>query len=116
MSRRCCDWKVLFTAQQQRRLAASGPYAYVRHPQYVGFISIMAGFLLQWPTLVTLVMFPVLVVMYVRLAYREEREIGAEFGADWSRYAAVTPRWFPRFGGPSRDRESYARGRSRVGG
>jgi len=106
------SWKVLFTAQQQKKLAAAGPYAYVRHPQYIGFIAIMAGFLLQWPTLVTLVMFPVLVVMYVRLAHHEEREVAAEFGADWSRYAAVTPGWLPRFGGQSRTRdgESYAGG------
>ena len=105
------SWKVLFAAQQQKKLASGGPYAYVRHPQYIGFIGIMAGFLLQWPTLVTLAMFPVLVVMYVRLAYREEREVAVEFGADWSHYAAVTPRWFPRFGAQSRDGQSYASGR-----
>jgi protein-S-isoprenylcysteine O-methyltransferase Ste14 len=45
----------------------------VRHPQYVGFILVMFGFLLQWPTLLTLAMFPVLVWMYVRLARQEER-------------------------------------------
>ena len=72
-------WRVLFRAQQQGSLATTGPYAYVRHPQYVGFIAIMLGFLLQWPTLLTLVMFPILVTVYVRLAYREEREVGAEF-------------------------------------
>ena len=44
-------WRVLFAAQQGRRLATTGPYAYVRHPQYDGFILIMLGFLLQWPTL-----------------------------------------------------------------
>ncbi len=90
------SWKVLFAAQRQKRLATTGPYAHVRHPQYIAFIAIMFGFLLQWPTLLTLLMFPVLVVMYVRLARREEREAASEFGAAWSEYSMRTPRWFPR--------------------
>jgi protein-S-isoprenylcysteine O-methyltransferase Ste14 len=91
-------WRVLYDAQQRRQLAISGPYSYVRHPQYVGFILIMFGFLLQWPTLLTLAMFPVLVGMYVHLARREEREVRAEFGPEYERYAAKTPSWFPRLG------------------
>ena len=89
-------WRVLFAAQQARHLATTGPYAYVRHPQYVGFILIMLGFLLQWPTLLTLTMFPILVWMYVRLARREEREVRAEVGEAYARYAAVTPAFLPR--------------------
>jgi protein-S-isoprenylcysteine O-methyltransferase Ste14 len=50
-------WKVLYEAQRQQTLATTGVYAYVGHPQYVGFIVIMLGFLLQWPTLLTLLMF-----------------------------------------------------------
>jgi len=89
-------WKVLYAAQQNHTLATTGPYAHVRHPQYVGFILTMLGFLFQWPTLVTLVMFPILVTMYVRLARREEREVVAEFGEEYARYASVTPAFFPR--------------------
>ncbi len=88
-------WRILYQAQQTHTLATTGPYAYVRHPQYIGFILIMLGFLLQWPTLLTLIMFPILVVMYVRLAHREEREIQTEFGEAYTRYAANTPRFFP---------------------
>ena len=94
-------WRVLFEAQRKRQLAIGGPYARVRHPQYVAFILIMFGFLLQWPTLVTLVMFPILVAVYVRLARREEREV-SEFGPIWDRYAAQTPAFIPRLPhGPS---------------
>ncbi len=57
----------------------------------------MLGFLFQWPTLVTLAMFPVLVFMYVRLALREERDSEREFGQLWRDYAQRTPRFFPRF-------------------
>ena len=92
-------WKVLYKAQQSRTLATTGPYAYIRHPQYGAFMLIMLGFLLQWPTILTLLMFPVLVYMYVRLARREEREVLAEFGETYARYAARTPAFFPRFGG-----------------
>ncbi len=89
-------WKVLYEAQRTRTLAVTGPYAYVRHPQYDGFILIMLGFLLQWPTLVTLIMFPILVTMYVRLARREEQEVLSEFGDEYRRHAARTPAFVPR--------------------
>lgn len=88
-------WKVLYEAQRSHRLATTGPYARIRHPQYVGFVLIMFGFLLQWPTLVTLAMFPILVFMYLRLARREEREVATEFGENYRRYAAATPAFFP---------------------
>jgi protein-S-isoprenylcysteine O-methyltransferase Ste14 len=81
------SWRVLYAAQTTGRLAIEGPYARVRHPQYVAFVLIMFGFLVQWPTLLTLGMFPVLVWMYVRLAYREEREAVATFGDAYRRYA-----------------------------
>ena len=89
-------WGVLYKAQRVQQVATTGPYAYLRHPQYVGFIVIMVGFLIQWPTLITLVMFPILVTMYVRLARREEREALAEFGDAYARYAVATPAFFPR--------------------
>ena len=89
-------WKVLYRAQREGQLASTGPYARVRHPQYVAFVLVMLGFLLQWPTLLTLLMFPVLVTMYVRLARREEREALAQFGESYARYAVATPAFFPR--------------------
>jgi methanethiol S-methyltransferase len=90
-------WKVLWRAQRSGTLATAGAYARMRHPQYVGFVLILFGFLLQWPTLLTLAMFPVLVFMYVRLALREEREAEHQFGEAWQRYAARTPRFVPRW-------------------
>ena len=89
-------WKALYDAQQSRTLATIGPYSYVRHPQYVGFILVMFGFLLQWPTILTLAMFPVLVFMYVRLAHTEEREALAEFGDEYKAYMAEVPGFIPR--------------------
>ncbi len=91
-------WNVLYRAQRQHQLATTGIYARMRHPQYVGFIAIMFGFLLQWPTILTLAMFPLLVWMYVRLARSEERDALREFSREYEAYAAVTPRWIPHWG------------------
>lgn len=91
-------WRVLYQAQSRRALATTGPYAHVRHPQYIAFVLIMLGLLLQWPTLVTLMMFPILVTAYLRLARREEREVRAVFEEEWDRYAANTPAFIPALG------------------
>lgn len=92
-------WKGLYQAQRHHQLAMTGIYAYVRHPQYVGFILVMFGFLLQWPTLLTIAMFPVLVFMYVRLACTEERDALAEFGAEYERYRNDVGGFIPRIDG-----------------
>jgi protein-S-isoprenylcysteine O-methyltransferase Ste14 len=97
---------VLYDAQRTKTLATTGPYAYVRHPQYVGFILIMLGFLFQWPTLITLIMFPILVTMYVKLAHREEKEVLEEFGEKYRRYMISTPAFFPNIGTLRRRREA----------
>lgn len=91
-------WKVLYEAQEARSLATTGPYSYVRHPQYVGFILVMLGFLVQWPTILTLAMFPVLTVMYVKLARDEERAVRAQFGEAYDKYAAEVPAFLPKPG------------------
>jgi methanethiol S-methyltransferase len=98
------SWRILYDAQRTQSLAVTGPYARIRHPQYAGFVMILAGFLLQWPTILTLAMFPVLVFMYGRLATKEENEMAARFGAQYESYAARTPRFIPKLhlvSGPS---------------
>ena len=89
-------WNVLYHAQRRNALAAAGPYARIRHPQYVAFVLILLGFLLQWPTILTLVMFPILLVMYARLAITEEAEMRKRFGAEFEAYVQRTPRFFPK--------------------
>jgi len=89
-------WWALYRARRAGRLATRGLYALVRHPQYDGFVLILVGFLLQWPTILTLLMFPVLVAMYAHLARLEEREMLETFGEAYRRYAEATPRFLPR--------------------
>jgi len=90
------SWKVLYRARRNFEIARTGPYAKIRHPQYAAFIIIMLGFLIQWPTLPTLIMFPILVWVYQRLARREEKEALAEFGERYARYAQNTPGFIPQ--------------------
>lgn len=95
-------WDVLYSAQRSGQVAVAGPYAVVRHPQYVAFVLIMFGFLLQWPTVLTLVMFPILVTMYARLAHREERESIHSFGDPYRAYMESTPAFIPQWSSRSR--------------
>ena len=88
-------WNVLYHAQRRNELATAGPYEHLRHPQYVAFVMILFGFLLQWPTLLTLAMFPILALMYARLASSEEAEMRQRFGATYEQWAARTPRFVP---------------------
>lgn len=91
-------WRVLYHAQRRHELATAGPYARIRHPQYVGFVIIMFGFLLQWPTLLTLLMFPILVWIYSRLALHEEADMLAQFGERYASYRQHTPAFIPAKG------------------
>ncbi|MBO6825397.1 MAG: isoprenylcysteine carboxylmethyltransferase family protein [Sneathiella sp.] len=90
-------WRVLYNAQRDGKLAVSGIYSRIRHPQYVAFVLIMFGFLLQWPTILTVAMFPVLVVMYWRLAVSEEKDSRARFGSAWDVYARHVPAFIPNW-------------------
>ena len=90
-------WKVLHQAQQAGTLAKTGLYEYIRHPQYAGFIIIMTGFLFMWPTILTLAMYPVLIIVYTRLAKQEERLVRNEFGAAYEDYALKVPAFLPHF-------------------
>jgi protein-S-isoprenylcysteine O-methyltransferase Ste14 len=91
-------WERLYVAQKARRMATDGVYSKIRHPQYAGFILVMAGFLVQWPTLLTLAMFPILVIMYVSLARSEERDALTEFGDAYRDYMQRVPAFIPKWG------------------
>lgn len=88
-------WDTLYKAQKNKKLAIKGIYDYVRHPQYTGFIAIIVGFLIQWPTLITLLMAPILIVRYIRLAKNEETMMIKEYGVEYINYKNKTPAFFP---------------------
>jgi protein-S-isoprenylcysteine O-methyltransferase Ste14 len=86
-------WATVYRGRD--RLVTGAIYGLLRHPQYLGLILIVVGFVVMWPTLPTFVMAPVLVVMYVRLARREDRELAARVGEEFRAYAARTPAFLP---------------------
>ncbi|NOY62048.1 MAG: isoprenylcysteine carboxylmethyltransferase family protein [Gammaproteobacteria bacterium] len=77
------------------KLVTDGIYAYARHPQYTGLFLVIIGFLVQWPTLLTVLMAPIMLYAYVHLAKIEERRAEAEFGEAYTEYARKTPAFFP---------------------
>lgn len=87
-------WKLIHAAKGN--LVTMGIYAHVRHPQYSGLFLVTLGMLIQWPTLITLLMWPVLMYAYYRLAMREEREVEAEFGEAYAAYRTRVPAFLPK--------------------
>ncbi|MBU1142426.1 MAG: isoprenylcysteine carboxylmethyltransferase family protein [Firmicutes bacterium] len=76
-------------------IVSSGIYKYIRHPQYAGLIMIAFGMLLGWATIPTLILFPLIVYMYVRLAKKEENDMINEFGEEYRAYMKKTKRFIP---------------------
>jgi methanethiol S-methyltransferase len=89
-------WRDLYHASRDRRLTTDGFYGVMRHPQYTGIFLALFGQLIHWPTLPTLVLFPIIVWAYVRLARREEAGLIERFGDEYLEYQRRVPMFFPR--------------------
>jgi len=87
-------WKQIRKAEGE--LVTSGLYGWVRHPQYLGLFLITVGMLIQWPTVITLLMWPLLTLMYYRLACKEEKELENLFGEEFTAYKQRVPMFLPR--------------------
>lgn len=89
-------WREVYHARKEGRLATSGPYAFVRHPQYTGiFLAIFGEGVVHWPTVFSLAAFPIIVVAYVLLARKEERQMIEKFGGRYREYQRRLPMFFP---------------------
>lgn len=77
-------------------LVTDGLYRYIRHPQYTGIFLFTLGWLLHYPTVVTLALWPILIIAYAWLAKLEERHLAGEFGEAYKNYAARTARFIPK--------------------
>jgi len=84
-------WRKIHKAEG---LVTDGLYRYSRHPQYLGILLITSGFIIQWPTVLTVIMWPVLVIMYIRLAKKEEKEMEEKFGEGFRKYKNETAMLF----------------------
>lgn len=86
-------WKGIHAGNGE--LITNGIYRLIRHPQYSGFALMIIGFLVQWPTIITLVMAPILLIMYNRLAKKEEKKMVELFGEKYLEYSKKVPAFFP---------------------
>ncbi len=91
-------WREVYRATKADRLATNGLYAVVRHPQYTGIFPAIFGQLIHWPTIPTLILFPVIIWAYYRLAKREEQRMLATFGAHYAVYRQQVPMFLPKSG------------------
>ena len=89
-------WREVYLATQRNQLAISGLYKLVRHPQYTGIFLAIFGQLIHWPTIPTLLLFPIVVWAYYRLAKKEEQEMMEKFGTEYWNYQNAVPMFFPR--------------------
>jgi protein-S-isoprenylcysteine O-methyltransferase Ste14 len=87
-------WKEIFNGKG--KLVTTGIYRYVRHPQYLGFLVITFGMNIWWLTLIMLALWPVVVIVYYRLAKTEEKEAEERFGEEYLEYKRRVPGWIPR--------------------
>ena len=91
-------WRELYRAHQENKLATDGLYGLVRHPQYTGlFIGLFGEGVVHWPTIFSVILFPIIVLAYTLLAYREERHMPEHFGEQYRIYQAQVPMFFPRW-------------------
>lgn len=89
-------WRELYRAHQEERLAADGLYGMVRHPQYTGlFLGLFGEGVVHWPTVFSVVLFPIIALVYTLLAYREERQMIEQFGEQYRDYRKRVPMFFP---------------------
>ena len=88
-------WKQIYLGARKRKLVTNGIYKYIRHPQYTGIMMIMTAWLLAWPTLPLVVMYPFLMYTYYKLARREEKDVTKEFGKKYKDYKQKVPMFIP---------------------
>lgn len=89
-------WYLIYAAQRKDELVTRGIYQYMRHPQYSGIFLALFGQLIHWPTVLTLLLFPVIVWAYYHLARKEEKTMIAKFGEEYEAYMQKVPMFFPK--------------------
>jgi protein-S-isoprenylcysteine O-methyltransferase Ste14 len=99
MAEKHCRAGASFIRHREDRLATTGLYGLVRHPQYTGlFIGLFGEGVVHWPTLFSVGLFPVIVLASCLLARREEKRMIEKFGEEYRVYQGKVPMFLPRMG------------------
>jgi protein-S-isoprenylcysteine O-methyltransferase Ste14 len=86
-------WRRIYSARGQ--LVTTGIYGHIRHPQYLGFLLLTLGMNVQWVTIPTLLLWPILLILYYRLAKEEEKKMEERFGEQYRKYERTVPMFVP---------------------
>lgn len=90
-------WSLIYRGEKGDELVKTGIYGLMRHPQYTGIFLALFGQLIHWPTILTVIFFPVIVGLYYRLARKEEKGLLTKFGEEYKSYMREVPMFFPKF-------------------
>lgn len=83
-------WGTLYRNSKKQDFVARGIYKYSRHPQYLGFILIVLGWFIDWPTLITIIFAPILIYKYIKVCRTEEKEILEKY-PEYQKYIDSVP-------------------------
>jgi len=86
-------WRKIYRAKGT--LVTTGIYGHVRHPQYLGFLLLTLGMNIQWIMISTLLLWPILAILYYRLAKEEDKELEERFGEEYQKYKRTVPMLIP---------------------
>jgi protein-S-isoprenylcysteine O-methyltransferase Ste14 len=83
--------------REDHTLIASGPYRFVRHPVYAGYLALLLGTGIASLNVGLLLLWPVSLLGILIQAASEEQLLGVRFGQDYERYVGRTGRLVPSF-------------------
>jgi protein-S-isoprenylcysteine O-methyltransferase Ste14 len=83
--------------REDHALVASGPYRFVRHPVYTGYLALLLGSGVASLNVWLLLLWPVSLLGILIQVASEEQLLTAKFGKDFERYVGQVGRLVPRF-------------------
>jgi protein-S-isoprenylcysteine O-methyltransferase Ste14 len=91
-------------------LIETGPYRFVRHPVYTGYLALLLGSGVASLNVCLLLLWPVSLLGILIQAASEEQVLRGRFGQDYERYVGRTGRLVPRFKGQAAEPVASADG------
>jgi len=84
-------WSGIITLKEGHKVITTGPYRWVRHPIYTGWLAGMFGSAILAGTLDAFLGFELVTLAFVIKLHREERMLSVELGDEYRRYMERVP-------------------------